>query len=37
MYNLGLCIQNGIGCIKNEKKAVDFYQKAANMGNANGN
>ena len=36
MYNLGVCFQNGTGCEKNEKKAVQVYEKAANLGHASG-
>jgi len=33
MNNLGVCLESGSGCDKNEKKSVEFYEKAANMGN----
>jgi len=36
MNNLGVCLQNGKGCDKNEKKAVELYEKAAHMGIADG-
>ena len=36
MVNLGVCYQNGIGCEKNDKKAVQLYEKAANLGNSLG-
>jgi TPR repeat protein len=32
---LGWCYKNGSGCAKDEKKAVELYTKAADMGNAN--
>jgi len=34
--NLGVCFRNGTGCDKNEKKAMELYQKAADMGDASG-
>jgi len=32
MNNLAYCLEIGIGCDKNEKKAAEFYEKAANIG-----
>ena len=32
---LSVCYRNGIGCAKDEKKAVELYTKAADMGNVN--
>jgi TPR repeat protein len=32
-YNLGLCYRNGVGVEKDDEKAVELYQKAADRGN----
>jgi len=37
MNKLGECFYHGDGCDKNLKKAVEFYEKAANLGNPVGN
>ena len=37
MENLGYFYENGISCGKNIKKAFEFHQKAANLGNSSGN
>jgi TPR repeat protein len=31
-FNLGVCYANGVGVLKNEKKASEFYEQAANQG-----
>ena len=36
MCNLGYCYKNGIGCEKNQKKAIELYEKAAILGNPQG-
>lgn len=36
MNNLGDCLQNGSGCLKNQKMAVEFHKKAADLGNPYG-
>lgn len=36
MNNLGICYENGQGVEQNYQKAVEFYQKAADLGDANG-
>jgi hypothetical protein len=33
-YNLGICLENGIGCVKDENEAVTWYRKAADQGHA---
>lgn len=34
---LGYCYFNGLGCEIDKKKANEFYEKAAAMGNTTGN
>ena len=36
MCNMGFCFKDGTGCEKNMKKAVEFYEKAANLGHSEG-
>ena len=36
-HNMAICYKNGFGCEKNEKKAFEFMEKAANLGCVDGN
>ena len=36
MLNLGMCYENGTICQKNDKKALELYEKASNLGNEEG-
>ena len=35
MINLGVCYENGRGVKQNYTKAIEYYEKAANLGNSN--
>lgn len=36
MYNLGINYKNGLGCQKDLKKAREFFEKAAKLGDTDG-
>ena len=33
---MGVCYEDGMLCEKDEKKALEYYEKAANLGNSTG-